>query len=110
MMRRREKMRVKYVSENRIYWSLGRGQGDQVVGVEVAAVGEDRVRRTVFSRGKFGRELKINEEEYSVEEFLEILGAERSILKRKDPRGDGGDDKELLLDAIEILRRVYNGL
>ncbi len=109
-MRRRQKMRVRYVSENRIYWSLGRGQGDRVFGVEVSAVGEDRVRRTVFSRGKFGREEKINEEEYSVEEFLEILGAERSILKRKDPAGKEADGKELLLDAIEILRRVYNGL
>lgn len=109
-MRRREKMRVKYVSENRIYWSLGRVHGDQVLGVEVSAVGEDRVRRTVFSRGKFGRESKINEEEYSVEEFLEILGAERSILERKDPAGNERDGKELLLEAIEILRRVYNGL
>ncbi|MEJ5293123.1 MAG: hypothetical protein WHS82_05960 [Candidatus Methanosuratincola sp.] len=103
-------MRVKYISEKRIYWSLGRGQGDQVVGVEVSAVGEDRVKRTVFSRGKFGRETKINEEEYSVEEFLEILGAERTILKSKAPAGNSGDGKELLLDAIEMIRRVYNGL
>jgi hypothetical protein len=109
-MRRSVKMRVKYVSENRIYWSLGRGHGDRVVGVEVSALGEDRVRRTVFSRGKFGREEKINEEEYSVEEFLEILEAESAILKRKDPAGDGDGGKELILRAIEILRRVYNGL
>ncbi|MEN3034692.1 MAG: hypothetical protein ABC537_00185 [Candidatus Methanosuratincola sp.] len=98
------------MSENRIYWSLGRDHGDRVVGVEVSALGEDTVRRTVFSRGKFGKEEKINEEEYSVEEFLEILGAERSILKRKDPAGDGDDGKDLILHAIEILRRVYNGL
>lgn len=110
MMRRRVKMRVRYVSENRIYWSLGRDRGDRVVGVEVSALGEDRVRRTVFSRGKFGKEEKLIEEEYSLEEFLEILGAERSILKRKDPAAGRDDGKEMILRAIEILRRAYNGL
>lgn len=110
MRRRKMKMRVKYISENRIYWSLGRDQGDQVLGVEVFAVGKDRIRRTVFSRGKFGKETRIAEEEYNTEEFLEIIGAERSVAQRQGNGEKEGNGKELLLDAIEIIRRVYNGL
>lgn len=98
-------MRVKQISENRIYWCLGRGQGDQVLGVEVFAAG-GKIFRTLFSRGKFGREVKIAMEEYSAEEYMEIIHAERSLIPSKANEGT----KELLLCALEAIRRAYNGL
>ncbi|MDI9644670.1 MAG: hypothetical protein QFX35_05575 [Candidatus Verstraetearchaeota archaeon] len=103
-------MRVKYVSENRIYWSLGRGRGDEVLGVEVSALGSDRVRRTIFSRGKYGKETTVAMEEYTAEEFLEILTAEESLVRRRCDSEKGGCGRELLLEAIEMIRRAYNEL
>ncbi len=103
-------MRVRYVSESRIFWSLGRGDGDLTLGVEVSSVG-GRIRRTVFSRGKFGRESIVFEEAYSAEEYLEVLRAEETLTLGIAPPGEGQERaKRLLLEAIERLRRVYNGL
>lgn len=100
-------MRVKQVSESKIYWSLGR-QGDAVMGVEVAAEGPSSVRRTAFLRGKHGRESVVLDERYSLEEFAEILRAEEGILPSKIV--EGGSAKRLLSEAMDSIRRVRDGL
>jgi hypothetical protein len=102
-------MRVKQVSGNRLFWSLGRGEGDTVMGVELFSDGKGHLRRTIFSRGKYGRESRIFEEEYAAEEFREILGAEEALLSSVDD-GKNGDVRRLLLKAMERLRRAYDGL
>ena len=86
---------------------LGRGEGDNVLGVELFMDAKDHVRRTIFSRGKFGKESIIFEEEYSTEEFLDLLRAEKVLLGSKV--FDAGS-KELLLEALDRIRRVYDGL
>ena len=95
------------MSEGRIYWSLGR-QGDAVMGVEVAAEGTGNIRRTVFQRGKHGREAVVLDERYSPEEFAEILRAEEGLLPSKVV--EGGSAKRLLSEAMDCIRRVHDGL
>jgi hypothetical protein len=100
-------MRVKQMSEGRIYWSLGR-QGDAAMGVEVAAEGTDNIRRTTFLRGKHGRETVVLDESYSPEEFAEILRAEEGLLPSTVV--EGGSAKRLLSEAMDCIRRVRDGL
>lgn len=103
-------MRVK-ASENRLFWSLGRGEGDTMVGVELFLDMKDHVRRTVFSRGKYGKESVIFEEEYSSEEFMDLLDAEKALLSRASGvMEDSAGAKSQLLEAMERIRRVYDGL
>jgi len=102
-------VRVRQAAENRLYWSLGRGDGDDVLGVELFLDMKGHVKRTTFSRGKFGKERIILEEEYSVEEFLEILDAGRVLLYSICDHGHAGTDaKLLLLEAIDRIRRAYD--
>jgi len=99
---------VKQVSGNRLFWSLGRGEGDNVLGVELFSDGTGKVRRTIFSRGKYGREARIFEEEYTEEEFREVVWAEAALLSSM---GDGeADVRKMLLEAMDRLRRAYDGL
>ena len=101
-------MRVRQVSANRLFWSLGRGEGDCVLGVELFCDGAGHVRRAIFSRGKYGKETKIFEEEYTVEEFREILWAAGALIS---PEEDGeGDVRGMILEAMDRLRRAYDGL
>ncbi len=100
-------MRVKQMSEGRIYWSLGR-QGDAVVGVEVAADGSGNIRRTAFLRGKHGRETIVLDERYAPDEFAEILSAEEGLLPSRTV--EGGSARRLLSEAMDSIRRVRDGL
>jgi hypothetical protein len=101
-------MRVKHLSESRISWSLGRGEGDTVLGVEVFFEKGGRVRRTVYSRGKYGKEKAVFEEAYGADEFCEILRAEESLLPSATV--EGGNARVLISEAMDRLRRVYDGL
>lgn len=104
-------MRVRQMAENRLYWSLGRGDGDNTLGVELFLDMKGHVRRTTFSRGKFGRERVILEEEYSMEEFMELLEAERMLLSSEGKRDSVSIGvKPLLLEAIDRIRRAYSEL
>jgi hypothetical protein len=100
-------LRVRQTSEDRLYWTIGRGELDNVLGIELVVDSNDHVRRTIFSRGKFGRESILFEEVYSAEEFLEILRAEKLLLGQKCSDSSA---KALLLEAMDRLRRVYDGL
>ena len=106
---RYKKMRVKQVSENRIFWTLGKGKGDEALGVEFALEGGARVRRTIFSRGKYGKEKTIFEEIYGTDEFFEIIRNEELLLPKRSS-SEGEDAKQLLTEAMEKLRRVCDGL
>jgi hypothetical protein len=97
-------------SENRIFWSLGRGEGDTMVGVELCFDTKDRLRRTVFSRGKLGRESIIFQEEYSKDEFMELLETEKALLCQHLKQGDRSGAKLQLLEVIQRIRRVYDEL
>ncbi|MDD1775822.1 MAG: hypothetical protein LUP94_00540 [Candidatus Methanomethylicus sp.] len=81
--RRHHNMRVKHVSENRIYWTLGRANSpekEEVLGIEMTVEGGLQVHRIIFARGKFGHERVIFEETYQIEEFFDILKNEAELL------------------------------
>ena len=104
-------MKIKHVSENRFFWSLGRGEGDFIFGVELSLDRNCHLERTIFSRGKFGKESVIFHEEYSCEEFLELLRAEKELLL--SARGDtlcSSGSKVLLREAMDRIRRVLDKL
>ena len=96
--------RVRQVAPNRLFWSAGRGGGDNYLGVEVWVDHERWVHRCVFARGKYGRESAIVEESYSEEEYCEILHAEGELMvldmERKGARA-------LVGEALARLRVAY---
>ena len=95
--------RVRHVGPNRLFWSAGRGVGDNYTGVELWLDQKDAVRRCTFSRGKYGKEKVIVEEAYSREEYQEILQAVWELLALD--RGAGA--RELVQEALARLRMAY---
>uniref|UniRef100_A0A7C3N8Y1 Uncharacterized protein n=1 Tax=Candidatus Methanomethylicus mesodigestus TaxID=1867258 RepID=A0A7C3N8Y1_9CREN len=96
-------MRVKHASVNRLYWSLGRAEGDKVFGVELHRSGS-LIKRTVIARGKYGREEVIFEEVYSEEEFAEILSAANELLTPKGLGCSPEAKRRAILGMISTLR------
>ncbi|NHV60396.1 MAG: hypothetical protein HA492_03155 [Candidatus Verstraetearchaeota archaeon] len=97
-------MRVKHVTDRAIFWSLGRGEGDEVIGVEVSLEGEGRVSRKIVSRGKYGKERTVFLGRYSADEYLGILRSESALLSSS--KGEDRDVMTLIVEAIELLRRA----
>jgi hypothetical protein len=95
--------RVRNVGPNRLFWSAGRGTGDDYTGVELWLDMKGAVLRRVFSRGKYGREKLIVEETYSKEEYQEILQAEGELLAL----GGEAGARELVQGALARLRVAY---
>jgi hypothetical protein len=91
------------VGPNRLFWSAGRGAGDNCLGVELWLDHKGAVRRCVFLRGKHGKENVIMEESYSREEYHEILQAEGELLASGVLTGA----RELVQGALARLRMAY---
>lgn len=101
-------MRVRHVTDRAIFWSLGRGEGDEIIGVEVSLEGKENVSRRIISRGKYGRERVVFKESYSVEDYKGIIRSEAAFLSSAEIA-----DKDLMLlimETIESLRRVCERL
>ncbi|MEM3039721.1 MAG: hypothetical protein QXO54_02820 [Candidatus Methanomethylicaceae archaeon] len=101
-------MRVRHVTDREIFWSLGRGEGDEIIGVEISLEGKENVSRRIISRGKYGRERVVFQESYLIEDYKAIVRSEAAFLSSAERV-----DKDLMLlimEAIESLRRVCERL
>ncbi|MDH5810853.1 MAG: hypothetical protein QXO54_00135 [Candidatus Methanomethylicaceae archaeon] len=101
-------MKVKHVTDRAIFWSVGRGEGEEIIGVEVCLGGEDKVFRRIVARGKYGKERTVFSERYSVDEFQGVIRSELALIS--SIQGVKGDALTLVLEAIELLRRVCEKL
>lgn len=100
-------MRVRHVSGSRLYWSLGRVDGDKVFGVELHRSG-NLIKRTLVARGKYGREDVVFEEVYDEEEFAEILGAAIELLAPNGLGRSPEDKRGAILGMINTLRGLLD--
>ncbi|MGQ9759561.1 MAG: hypothetical protein ACUVQ5_03190 [Candidatus Methanomethylicaceae archaeon] len=101
-------MRVRQVSDRAIFWSLGRGDGEELIGVEVSLEGEEGVRRRIIRQGKYGKERTLFEERYLVDEYKGILRSEFALISSFNKTNK--DLTLAIMEAIESLRRVYERL
>lgn len=102
-------MRVRHVTDEAIFWSLGRGEGDEVLGVEVRIEGSGNLSRRIISRGKYGKERILFVEKYSPEEYKGIIRSECALISSAEMEGND-EAATLIIKAIELLRRACERL
>ncbi|MCX8182078.1 MAG: hypothetical protein N3D12_03055 [Candidatus Methanomethyliaceae archaeon] len=101
-------MRVRHVTDRTIFWTLGRGEAEEIMGVEVSLEEEGKVLRRIVARGKYGRERTVFTERYSVDEYQGIIRSESALISSAEVADR--DPMTLIVEAIELLRRAYERL